>query len=401
MDSPEGLLSRCFAEFYEELANIKVASAQGRLPSYLEGPNTPADIAAATATKLRALLAEQEKRVHAKANQTERQSYALARYFMAALADEVLGLTLDWEGGEHWQHHLLERHLFGRSIAGSQFYAQTDKVLNARGNDPLMTDLASVALMALQLGFQGQYWGEEGLAHRNRYRERLQQFIGAGGHTSLARPVFSAAYRGLISESKEQRLAPFSRWYYMAGGVAFLYLILSSAVWVDHMQDLRAVVPLGRLLYAHEITQVPATTPVATPARPVSTPRPEVTAPTPSTSISKPAMTAPAPAGPQQAQPQGIAPQPPTQKQPPAEEPAPAKPTAKPEVDPQPRPEIIVQVPAAQVVTTQPPIPQPSIAPTSSIDLVFREEVPPAAASPRYPGIPLTYDPGAGLKVSP
>ena len=149
MDSPEGLLSRCFAEFYEELANIKVASAQGRLPSYLEGPNTPADIAAATATKLRALLAEQEKRVHAKANQTERQSYALARYFMAALADEVLGLTLDWEGGEHWQHHLLERHLFGRSIAGSQFYAQTDKVLNARGNDPLMTDLASVALMAL------------------------------------------------------------------------------------------------------------------------------------------------------------------------------------------------------------------------------------------------------------
>ena len=71
-----------------------------------------------------------------------------------------------------------------------------------------------------------------------------------------------------------------------------------------------------------------------------------------------------------------------------------AKPTAKLVVDPQPRPEI-------RAVTTQPPITQPSIAPTSSIDLVFREEVPPAAASPRYPGVSLTYDPGAGLKVSP
>ena len=78
-----------------------------------------------------------------------------------------------------------------------------------------------------------------------------------------------------------------------------------------------------------------------------------------------------------------------------------AKPTAKPAVDPQPRPEIIVEAPATRAVTTQPPITQPSIAPTSSIDLVFREEVPSAAASPRYPGVSLTYDPGAGLKVSP
>ena len=254
MDKSEGLLSRCFAEFYEELARIKVAAAQGRLPSYLGGASAPADIAASTATRLLALLAEQQKRVHARANQTERQSYALARYFMAALADEVLGLSLDWEGRDHWQHYLLERRLFGRSIAGSQFYAQTDKVLNTRGNDPLMADLASVALMALQLGFQGQYWGDAGLPQRNRYRKRLQQFIGTGSQTSLARPVFSVAYRGLISEAREHRLAPFSRWYPVAAGIAVVYLVLSSAVWIRHMQDLRAVVPIGSLLQSVEQT---------------------------------------------------------------------------------------------------------------------------------------------------
>ena len=262
MDKSEGLLSRCFAEFYEELARIKVAAAQGRLPSYLGGASAPADIAAATATRLLALLAEQQKRVHTRANQTERQSYALARYFMAALADEVLALSLDWEGRDHWQHYLLERRLFGRSIAGSQFYAQTDKVLDTRGNDPLMADLASVALMALQLGFQGQYWGDAGLPQRTRYRKRLQQFIGAGGQTSLARPVFSVAYRGLISEARERRLAPFSRWYPVAAGIAVVYLVLSSVVWIRHMQDLRAVVPIGSLLQSVERTQ-PAAAPAA------------------------------------------------------------------------------------------------------------------------------------------
>ena len=261
MDKSEGLLSRCFAEFYEELARIKVAAVQGRLPSYLGGGSAPADIAATTATRLLALLAEQQKRVHARANQAERQSYALARYFMAALADEVLGLTLDWEGLDHWQHYLLERRLFGRSIAGNQFYVQTDKVLNARGNDPLMTDLASVALMALQLGFQGQYWGDAGLPRRNRYRKRLQQFIGAGNRTSLARPVFSVAYRGLISETREQRLAPFSRWYPVAAGIAALYLVVSSIVWIRHMQDLRAVIPIGGLLQSVE-----QSLPIAAPA---------------------------------------------------------------------------------------------------------------------------------------
>ncbi|MCB1735613.1 MAG: DotU family type IV/VI secretion system protein [Gammaproteobacteria bacterium] len=243
----ERLMSSCFAEFYEELARIKQAVAGGRLASYLGGKNSGPDLAASTGARLLALLATQEQRVGASANHMELKAYGLARYFMAALADEILGVNLNWEGSDYWNDHLIERALFQRAVAGRDFYLLADRVLHSRGNNPVMADLAAVALMCMQLGFQGQYRGKTGAEARERYRKKLLHFIGVGADVHSAggnsKPLFPSAYAGLISETTESRLAPFSRWYLLGLGVVFMYLILSTGVWVYNIRDLTSVVP--------------------------------------------------------------------------------------------------------------------------------------------------------------
>lgn len=236
------MLSSCFTEFYEEVARIKQAVAGGRLASYLGGKNTGPDLAASTSARLLALLADQEQRISAEANHVERKSYDVARYFMAALADEVLGLNLSWEGRDYWQDHLIERKLFGRSVAGRDFYVLADRILHSRGHQPISEDLAAVALIAIQLGFQGQYRGQSQVEQRNRYRQRLLHFIGTGGR-GKTNPIFAKAHQGLITQPGEHRLAPFSRWYLIGAALLSLYLVASTLVWVVNVRDLTHVLP--------------------------------------------------------------------------------------------------------------------------------------------------------------
>jgi len=247
----ERLMSTCFAEFYEELARIKQAALLGRLSGYLGGMNTSktggADLAASVSSRLRALLADQHKRVQDEANHLERSSYGLARYFMVALADEVLGVRLPWDGMEYWQDQLLERALFGRSVAGRDFYLVTDRVLESRGQSKIMQDLAAVALMCLQLGFEGQLCGPAASEQRDRYRARLLNFIGCatrvGRLRTDAKPLFENAYQGLTSESSDQRLAPFGRWYVIAAALIAAYLLVSTTIWLATVANITEVLP--------------------------------------------------------------------------------------------------------------------------------------------------------------
>jgi type VI secretion system protein ImpK len=234
-------MSACFAEFYEELARIKQAIANGCLAAYLGGMSTGPELAAGTSARLLALLAAQAQRIDAEANDMERRSYGLARYFMAALADEVLGLNLAWEGREYWHEHLIERRLFGRSVAGRDFYVLADRILHSRGHNPIMEDLASVALIAMQLGFQGQYRDQSQTEKGDRYRQRLLHFVGAGSATT--KPIFATAYQGLITQPAEHRLAPLSRWNRIGAWLFGLYLIASTLVWMVYIGKLTPVLP--------------------------------------------------------------------------------------------------------------------------------------------------------------
>lgn len=235
--SPSGLLLGRCAAFYEEVARIKLAVREGRLPQYLgaEGTETPggARMAAMVSERLRALLAQQAKAVRAApATEAELRAYGVAQYVMAALADEIFVLDLEWGGREAWVHWLLEHALFSSRCAGREFFQHGDQLLRAGPRSALHADLAAVFLLALRLGFKGQHRDGGDASVLSDYRERLLRFIRARSGGAGEGAAFPQAYRNPLRGEKEQRIAPLRRWYLAGAAMLALYLLVSSLVWV-------------------------------------------------------------------------------------------------------------------------------------------------------------------------
>lgn len=226
-----------FAEFYEEVARLKLAIRDGRLALYLAAGRTAApenanDLAAMTSQRLKQRLQEQGRIMRRIGTAAEINAYRVAQYVMAALADEVFILDTQWSGRDAWELYLLERGLFGTDSAGRRFFDYLEQLLKSRSRTPLTEDLAAVFLIALQLGFKGQYRGGHGAPVLESYREKLIQFIGAGHASLLERPGFPQAYQYRISETRDARLAPLSRWYRIGAVGAAVYVAVSTLVWV-------------------------------------------------------------------------------------------------------------------------------------------------------------------------
>jgi type VI secretion system protein ImpK len=236
--SPFFLLA-CFAEFYEEVASIKLAIAEGRLSNYLAvGDETPptrgADLALRVSSRLAAVLRNQARGIHGCATPAEVKAYTMTQYAMAVLADEIFLLDpeLEWSGRKPWLDVLLEEQLFHTRDAGQRFFQHVEQVLHETNRSALHTDLASVFLLALQLGFKGRYRGEHGANVLRDYREQLYRFANQKGHAPDARPAFPQAYQHLVKDKKEQRLAPLSRWYAFGRIALLAYVAVSTLVWV-------------------------------------------------------------------------------------------------------------------------------------------------------------------------
>jgi len=236
--SPYFLLG-CFADFYEEVASIKLAFAQGRLSSYLAvGDETPptraADLAARVSARLEALLRQQASDVRRRGSVAQTKLHLLAQYVMASMADEIFILELDWPGREAWLQQLLEYKLFRSHDAGRRFFSYADQLLHTHNRSVLHADLASVFLLALQLGFKGQHRGDAGGvgdAALRSYRQRLYQFSNARERDGAAQTAFAQAYRHRMVGTKDERLAPLSRWY-VAGQIALaVWVAASTVVW--------------------------------------------------------------------------------------------------------------------------------------------------------------------------
>ncbi len=236
-DRGGALLAR-FAEFYEEVAQLKLAIREGRLPLYLAGESasketisvTAADLAALVSQRLKTRLQNQAKQVALIGTQAEIDSHAIARYAMAALADELFIIEIEWPGREFWQQYLLERALVGTSCAGCHFFEHLDELLDARIVGPLEEELGAVFLMSLRLGFQGQYRGNQGEQQLRHYNTRLIRLIGnadAGHQVS-----FPQAYQHRLVGANDERMAPVSRWYRFAAVGLGVYLLISTIVWV-------------------------------------------------------------------------------------------------------------------------------------------------------------------------
>jgi type VI secretion system protein ImpK len=251
-----------FAEFYEELAAIKLALREGRLAAYLSvaseaPPATGQDQALRVASRLAQVLDGQARALAQGGASAEVKAGRIARYAMAALADEILLLDDElppWSGRDAWLGVLLERRLFGTNDAGQRFFVLADQVLAASDRSVLRLDLASVFLLALQLGFKGRYRGAEGAASLANYRHRLHLVARRSAATESGLPAFPQAYEQLLVGEQEQRFAPLARWYAPALTAAAAYLLISTGVWWYLMHPLEQAVSAegkGEVAWVH------------------------------------------------------------------------------------------------------------------------------------------------------
>ncbi|WP_115719798.1 DotU family type IV/VI secretion system protein [Gallaecimonas mangrovi] len=232
-----------FTDFYQEVALIKEAIAVGRLSLLLDqNTHSAQDQAAQVSARLAELLQRQLLSMKADATREARRLYDMAHYAMAALADEIFILELQWDGQQYWTNYLLEYNLFKRRQSGSQFFELIDWLLRQRQNDSHLMELAAIYLLALQLGFKGQYRGSRGQITLAAYRRKLMHFINTRGFNSdQGLPMFPMAYQYTLCNRDDRRLAPLRPWLLTALGLGVLYLVLSSGVWIELTDPINAL----------------------------------------------------------------------------------------------------------------------------------------------------------------
>lgn len=222
-------------QFYQQIATIKRWIAHDQLAleakAILKLQNMPNNTEIATAISL--LLSQWlgEKRLYWRDKLTERQLILLDKtcFAMTALADEIFILELDWVGREQWHDVLLEQHFYQSCAAGGTFYREVDTLLADGKYDPLQVQLAAVYLMALRLGFVGQY--RDDIPVLTEYRSRLFKIV-SQNQPMTTQTIHSQAYEHCLVSQQEQRLAPVANWY---RGVTYgvgIYLSVGVVIWI-------------------------------------------------------------------------------------------------------------------------------------------------------------------------
>ncbi len=231
------LVSR-FADFYQEVAALRRAEAEGRLAAHLAGdggvlPATGAEFAARASARLLALLQQQARRCTETPGTENSRLERQALYLMTAVADEVLIFELDWAGRDAWLDVLLEHAMFGSGNAGTRFFALAEALVDTSVPTAAHLDLAAVFLLAMELGFRGRYRARQAQSHLDRIRKRLFHLVTeAGASPSDDGPAFAQAYAYPLAGSRDERLAPVTPWrnlglYGLAG-----FLLLGAVTWL-------------------------------------------------------------------------------------------------------------------------------------------------------------------------
>lgn len=244
---PYSFLLGRFAAFYEDVARIKLAVQRGELMRLLQ-PAAPHaemaahDLAALVAARLLGLLDRQARDVAATATEAELDAYRRARYVMVALADEIFILNLAWPAAEHWPEHLLEHTVERSRVAGRRFFDLAQALIDCRAPTPLDVDLASVLLLALQLGFEGKYRGREGRRMLAEYRAKLYKLASAGELGARREHVFAQAYDYTVVTDRDNTRIALAPWIRAAVYGALGYLVVSSLVWLALTWSLLATI---------------------------------------------------------------------------------------------------------------------------------------------------------------
>jgi type VI secretion system protein ImpK len=176
-------------------------------------------------------ILDRQARESAHAGPVEARLHREARFVMAALADEVF-IHPRWEGTDYWLAHLLESRYFQTHSAGESFFSNASALLTL--NDPSADQLVLVYLMALALGFRGQYAGRpEGDTVIRELRERLLETIWRRhpGMLNDTRHLFPDAGHSTVREGPIRKLPSPSKWVSMALAAVVLWVLISWLPW--------------------------------------------------------------------------------------------------------------------------------------------------------------------------
>jgi type VI secretion system protein ImpK len=240
----------CFSAFYAEVAMMKQAAAERRLGALLSAPGDSgvpagAELAGRINARLAGFLDRQRTQLRVRASSAELDAYDMTRRAMAALADEVFAIELDWSGRQAWLDNLLELTLFHTRHAGSRFFDDADALIGADRRHGPWQEVAAVWLLALQLGFKGRLRGAEAETALQQYRQALYRLARTGAERSPR--AFPQAYAHCLVLQADRRLAPLDAWRkagLRALGLALLasalYWLACSALFLDTARSLQA-----------------------------------------------------------------------------------------------------------------------------------------------------------------
>jgi type VI secretion system protein ImpK len=246
----ESFLLARFREFYHEVIRhkrkIQVSAVSMKPVSDEEDLNPGSNPANQAWKELLLLLERQEVTANHMGGDYLLETYKVAQFVMAALADEIfLNLKVDgknWEGKENWQTNLLEMKLCSSHAAGDIFFEKLDHILRYR--DPLNTELAKVFLFALALDFKGKYRDQDEKGKIEFYRKELFHFI-YQRDPNILDPDYhfcNQAYEHNMEESTSPKLKNPRKWGWVLVGAVFLASIFSLVLWGHLVDDLNQVI---------------------------------------------------------------------------------------------------------------------------------------------------------------
>jgi type VI secretion system protein ImpK len=239
MNSASLFLGDC-ADFYEEVASIKRAHALRTLEAELAFgpaavPAQPLDYARRVSARLVAILHRQQQAFRRDATPEQIRAQRVAHYLMAALADEVFVLELDWPGRAAWLDVLIEHQLFASRNAGSRVFTIASQLSQPGQCGAHGPALAAVFLFMLALGFKGCYRGQAGETRLHEIRAALYILVRQGGgmvDAADAGHAFAQAYQHGLPGGHDERLAPLSPWFTLGAWALAANLLLSSLAWL-------------------------------------------------------------------------------------------------------------------------------------------------------------------------
>lgn len=159
-------------------------------------------------------------------------------YIMVSLADEVF-LNIPWDGKKYWEENMLEQHFFQTQIAGEKIFKKIDKLVAEDNIENIL--IAEIYMQALSLGFKGKYRGlDEADREINGYRKKLFSFVEKHDKSidMVSHRMFSKGYSYTLPTIHRQFLPDASIINYFCAFFIFMFLVISSIVWIFETQPL-------------------------------------------------------------------------------------------------------------------------------------------------------------------